>query len=96
MLTKKNNYNIILKRQQKQQLIFLRAPKHFNIGKQKVKSLNFKASSYLNNINFASKLVKTRLIINNNFFNIISTFFKLNELNVMNTLNVNIYTKIKF
>ena len=96
MLTKKNNYNIILKKKTKQQLIFLRAPKHFNIGKQKVKNLNFIAFNYLKNINFDNKIINTRLIINNNFLNIISCYYKLNELNVINTLHINIYTKIKF
>ncbi len=46
LLTKKNKKAI-----QTQQLVYLRAPKHFNIGKSKVKSINQTTTKHLMNIN---------------------------------------------
>lgn len=95
VLTKKNKKNIIKKRI-KQQLIFLRAPKHFNIGKQRVKSLNYKAFDYLTKNDIYLKSINTKLIYDNYLFEYISRYFGLNNLYIINKLNVNIYTKIKF
>lgn len=41
-LFRKSNYKTHFVRKQKTQSIFLRSPKHFNIGKQKIYNLNYK------------------------------------------------------
>ena len=65
-LTKK-----FFKKNSKQTLIFLRAPKHFNIGKHKVSSfVNFK--SYLYNVNYS--LFISQFLLNKNFFDIKNNF----------------------
>jgi hypothetical protein len=87
-LTKK-----FFKKNSKQTLIFLRAPKHFNIGKHKVSSfVNFK--SYLYNVNY-SLFISQFLLNKNFFFSILTLFHKLNILYVINSIKVKTKIKIK-
>ena len=87
-LTKK-----FFKKNSKQTLIFLRAPKHFNIGKHKVSSfVNFK--SYLYNVNY-SLFISQFLLNKNFFFSILTLFHKLNVLYVTNSIKVKTKIKIK-
>lgn len=87
-LTKK-----FFKKNSKQTLIFLRAPKHFNIGKHKVSSfVNFK--SYLYNVNY-SLFISQFLLNKNFFFSILTLFHKLNVLYVINSIKVKTKIKIK-
>lgn len=88
-LTKK-----VFKKISKQTLIFLRAPKHFNIGKHKVSSfLNFKTHLY--KVNF--KLPTTSFIKNKFlFYYLFSTFHKININYAITSIKLNIKTKIKF
>ena len=88
-LTKK-----FFKKNSKQTLIFLRAPKHFNIGKHKVSSfVNFK--SYLYNVNY-SLFISQFLLNKNFFFSILTIFHKLNVLYVTNSIKVKTKIKIKW
>lgn len=87
-LTKK-----VFKKISKQTLIFLRAPKHFNIGKHKVSSfVNFKTHNY--KVNF--KLPTTNFIKNKFlFYYLFSTFHKINIHYSITSIKLNIKTKIK-
>jgi hypothetical protein len=87
-LTKK-----ILKNTSKQTLIFVRAPKHFNIGKRKVSSfVNYKKFVY--NLNF--NVPTTELSKNGKtFFKFFSLFHKLNILYIVNSVRISSKVKIK-
>lgn len=87
-LTKK-----ILKKNSKQTLIFLRSPKHFNIGKHKV-------SSFLNYKNYNYKLkykICTNHFLTNQYllFNIFTYFHKLHFLFNISSIRSTIKIKIK-
>jgi hypothetical protein len=88
-LTKK-----FFKKNSKQTLIFLRAPKHFNIGKHKVSSfVNFK--SHLYEVNYC--LFINQFLLNKNFFfNMFTLFHKLHVLYVINSIKVTTKIKIKW
>lgn len=88
-LTKK-----ILKKNSKQTLIFLRSPKHFNIGKHKVSSfLNYKKYKY--NLNY--KIFTNHYLINQYLlFNIFIHFHKLHFLFNISSIRSTIKTKIKW
>lgn len=82
-----------LKKKNKQTLIFLRSPKHFNIGKRKVLSFNNKFNYNLS-INFYINLMrffKNKLLL---YFLIIS-FFKLNLLYRINSIRIKTKIYIK-
>jgi hypothetical protein len=87
-LTKK-----VLKKTSKQTLIFLRAPKHFNIGKRKVSSfVNYKKFIY----NFNFKLPTSQYTKNGGtFFRFFSLFHKLNFLYIVNSVRITTKVKIK-
>lgn len=75
----------------KQTLIFLRAPKHFNIGKHKVSSfVNYK--NYRYNFNY---IFPTQSFITNKFFfyRLYTLFHKLNL--TYNITSIKINTKVK-
>lgn len=85
-LTKKLSKNIT-----KQTLIFLRAPKHFNIGKHKVSSfVNFKTYKYI----FDFILPTNSLIKNKSFFYRLFTICHKLNLNY-NITSIRINTKLK-
>lgn len=87
-LTKK-----VLKKNTKQTLIFLRSPKHFNIGKHKVSSfVNYKKYSY--KLNYK---IPTNHYLNNQYllFNIFIHFHKLHFLFNMSSIRSTIKIKIK-
>ena len=85
-LTKKKT-----KKWKKQTLVYLRSPKHFNIGKHKILSFNTNAKYkyILNmNINYLS------FIKNKNFINLYSIFHKINILYRINSIKTKIKTKV--
>lgn len=85
-LTKKKT-----KKWKKQTLIYLRSPKHFNIGKHKILSFNtnIKYKYTLNmNINYLSFIKK------NNFLCLYSIFHRINILYRINSIKTKIKTKI--
>lgn len=87
-LTKK-----FFKKNSKQTLIFLRAPKHFNIGKHKVSSFkNF----YKYNYSFNYK-IPTEQFLNNKllFLKFFSLFHKIHLLYTLNSIKVSTKLKIK-
>lgn len=88
-LTKK-----ILKSTSKQTLIFLRAPKHFNIGKHKISSfVNYHKYEY--NFNFSiptEQCLQNKLI----FFKLFSLFHKLHFLYIINSIRITSKVKIKW
>lgn len=88
-LTKK-----IFKKNSKQTLIFLRAPKHFNIGKHKVSSfVNYHKYEY----NFDYKLPTEHFLENKIFFlKLFSLFHKMHFLFIMNSLRITTKVKIKW
>lgn len=84
----------VLKRKHKQTLIYLRSPKHFNIGKQKVLSFNNK---YTYNLLCNYKIASSVYIYSSHyFFKILNFFFKFNSLFRINSIKVKNITKIKF
>lgn len=95
-LTLRGNYltKKILKKNSKQTLIFLRAPKHFNIGKHKISSFsNFYKYSY--NLNF--KLATQQFLVNKNFFfNFFTLFHKVHILYIINSVKIKTKIKIKW
>lgn len=88
-LTKK-----ILKKNSKQTLIFLRAPKHFNIGKHKISSfVNYYKYSYKMNYLLATQ----QFLFNKNFFfKFFTLFHKIHLLYVINSIKINTKIKIKW
>ena len=87
-LTKKKT-----KKWKKQSMVYLRSPKHFNIGKHKILSFNtLKNYKYILNykINFLL------LIKKNNLFNIYSIFHKINILYRVNSVKINVNVKISW
>lgn len=77
----------------KQNLIFLRSPKHFNVGKQKIISFNNK-KNYLLNVHY-HYLTKNIIKNYNNIFNFLVNNFKLNLLFRINSINISYKCKIK-
>ena len=80
-LTKK-----FFKKNTKQTLIFLRAPKHFNIGKHKISSfVNYKKYNYALNYN-----IPTNDFLNNKllFYKIYNIFHKFHLLYVINSIKI--------
>ena len=94
-ITLRGNYltKKILKKNTKQTLIFLRAPKHFNIGKHKVSSfVNF--YKYLYTFNYQ---IPTIYLTKNNLFflKFFKIFDKLHLLYIINSIKVKVQYKIK-
>lgn len=88
-LTKKLNKNTT-----KQTLVFLRAPKHFNIGKRRVLSFkNFHKFFY--NLNL---VLHTRIFLKNEqyLFNILNEFHKFHILYRINSIKISSKIKIKW
>ena len=87
-LTKK-----ILKKNTKQTLIFLRAPKHFNIGKHKVSSfVNYKSYSYILKYNIPTiEFLNNKLL----FYKIYNIFHKFHLLYILNSIKITTSLKIK-
>ena len=87
-LTKK-----IFKKNSKQTLIFLRAPKHFNIGKHKISSfVNFKTYNYyFNYIIPTNDFFKNKLL----FSKIYNIFHKFHFLYILNSVKITTSLKIK-
>ena len=87
-LTKK-----IFKKNSKQTLIFLRAPKHFNIGKHKISSFtNFKKYHY-----FLNYKVPTNEFLQNKYFfyKIYNVFHSFHFLYIINSIKISTFLKIK-
>lgn len=85
-LTKKNN-------NKKQTLIFLRSPKHFNIGKRKVISFNNK-QNYIYSLYFHTQ--KNNIYSNYFIFNLIYKLYYFNILYRINSIKLSVITKIKW
>lgn len=85
-LTKKQT-----KKWKKQTVIFLRSPKHFNIGKHKILSFNT-GKNYKYFLNY--KINFLTLIKKNNLYNIYSVFHKMNILYRINSIKIDVNTKI--
>jgi hypothetical protein len=91
----RGNYltNKVLKKTSKQTLIFLRAPKHFNIGKRKVSSfVNYKKFVYNFNLNLPTDEYNKN---GKTFFRFFCLFHKLNFLYVVNSVRITSKLKIK-
>jgi len=87
-LTKKIN-----KKSKKQTLIFLRAPKHFNIGKFKIFFLNNKKSfKILSNFPINIQFIESYKIF---LISFLFNFYKLQSLFFTNSIKLNIKYKIK-
>lgn len=88
-LTKK-----FFKKNSKQTLIFLRAPKHFNIGKHKISSFkNFHKYNY----NFDYKLPTEQFLYNNSLFlKFFPLFHKIHLLYSLNSFKISTKLKIKW
>lgn len=88
-LTKK-----IFKKNTKQTLIFLRSPKHFNIGKHKISSfVNYKNYEYLLNFNIPTiEFFKNKLL----FYKIYNIFHKFHFLYILNSIKITTSLKIKW
>lgn len=88
-LTKK-----IFKKNSKQTLIFLRAPKHFNIGKHKVSSfVNYHKYEY----NFDYQLPTEQILNNKTFFlKLFGLFHKMHFLYIVNSVRLTTKVKIKW
>lgn len=87
-LTKK-----MFKKNSKQTLIFLRAPKHFNIGKHKISSfVNYHKHEY-----FFNYLLPTKQYLNNKsfFLKLFTLFHKINFLYIVNSVKITSKVKIK-
>lgn len=78
----------------KQTMVFLRAPKHFNIGKHKVHSfVNFKKITYPVNYNIPTQqLIDNRLA----FFKIFNLFHKYNLLYSLTGVRLKVTQTIKW
>lgn len=87
-LTKK-----FFKKNSKQTLIFLRAPKHFNIGKHKISSF-VNSHNYEYNFNYS---IPTFGSLTNKlfFFKIFSLFHKLHFLFIINSIRITTKVKIR-
>lgn len=84
----------LFKKNSKQTLIYLRAPKHFNIGKHKILSfVNFYKKDYkLNNSIPYLFLIKNKSY----FYNIFTFFHKFNFIFNITSLKIKNKIKIKF
>lgn len=93
LLTLRGNFltKKFFKKNSKQTLIFLRAPKHFNIGKHKVSSFN---NFYGYNYKFNYK-IPTEQFLNNKllFLNLFPLFHKIHFLYCLTSIKI--LTKIK-
>lgn len=74
--------------------VFLRAPKHFNIGKIKIKNINYKYFKilYTSNLSISSKF----FFFNNLLFFYINKNAHINILKNVNSYQIFINTKLKF
>ena len=82
------------KKTNKHTLIYLRAPKHFNIGKQKVLSFKTKFNhSY--NVNWDSSTI-IFVKYSQFFFKVTSNVFKFHHLKQINSVRVCVKIKIKW
>ncbi len=89
LLTKK-----IKSKTKKQTLIFLRAPKHFNIGKRKVFSLKNKQNIFFNDYPCSINVMhfsKYTLF----FFSLLPLIYKMNVLFNLTSVKINMRTQIK-
>lgn len=88
-LTKK-----VYKKLSKQTLIFLRAPKHFNIGKHKVSSfVNYKKHIYRFSYVFPTNdFIKNKYF----FYKIFSLFHKINLTYSITSIKINTKVKIQW
>lgn len=83
-----------LKSNKKNTLVYLRSPKHFNIGKHKVFSFKNNFSTHLLlNLKLANKALVYYPMF---FFRYIPTIVDVNTLKRINSLRVSISTKIKW
>jgi hypothetical protein len=88
-LTKKLN-----KKQKKSTLVFLRAPKHFNIGKRKVHSFkNYNKIIYKLNLKIPLIFFLKNFSI---FFSVLQNFHKFNLLYKIFSIKISLKVKIKF
>jgi len=82
------------KKNSKQTLIFLRAPKHFNIGKHKISSfVNFK--KYVYNFNYIASTIgfnKNKFF----FYNLFNIFHNMHLHYSLTSIKVRISVKIKW
>lgn len=86
-LSKKQNIKL-----QKQTMVFLRAPKHFNIGKHKILSFkNKKIIQYNINIFFYYKMFYSSIF----YFAFINYYRQYNLNLLINSINVEVKLKIK-
>lgn len=83
----------VIKNVSKQTLIFLRAPKHFNIGKHKVSSfVNSRIHIYKFNFSFpTAQFIKNKFFI----YRLFSLFHKMNILYTITSIRINTKLKIK-
>lgn len=79
------------KTNKKQTLIFLRSPKHFNVGKRKVISFNNRVSYvYRINLPFATKKLNSKYF----FFSILSSILNYDSLFRVNSIKITSKTSI--
>lgn len=83
-----------IKKHKKHSLVYLRSPKHFNIGKHKVFSFNNTNSQKIS----LKLILPTVFMLKNNifFFKILEYFYYFKLLFRFNSFRVNVKTKIKF
>ena len=84
----------LLKKHKKHTLVYLRSPKHFNIGKHKLHSFNNSNNQLIK----LKMILPTIFILKNTFFffKILEYFYYFKLLFRFNSLRVNVKTKIKF
>jgi hypothetical protein len=80
------------KNNKRQVLVYLRSPKHFNIGKQKIFSFKNQTNFTQNNLIFIPYFFILKS--HNFFFLLIKKLFKFNPLYRINSLRISIKTNI--
>ena len=82
------------KKNSKSTLVYLRSPKHFNIGKHKIFSFKNK---FINNLIFNHNLPSKIIIFYEQyFFKLIFKFIDIHSLKRINSVRVNIKVKVKW
>ena len=86
--------NKFLKKKKKQVLVYLRSPKHFNIGKHKIYSFN----NYNKIFILPSKNINLQVFVNNQryIFNFLLKKYKLYFPYKITSIRITIKSKIKF
>ena len=94
ILSKIKNKSINIKKQVSHSVL-LRAPKHFNIGKHKIKNLNYK---YINIHNYSNININSLLFMYNiiNIVKILQKSINRNTLFLVNSYQFVTITKFKF